>query len=245
MVVGAGHGIGLALVRALLNESLSVKVVATYRNESKAAELLALAQSSFGERVKVFKVDPTEESQLLSLEAKIDAGTKFDLLIISVGILHDGQKLQPERSLREITAEGLSQSFRVNAIVTPLVAKYFMKRFDKNAPAVFAALSAKVGSIGDNRLGGWYGYRASKAALNMFTKTIAIEFTRQHFSAVSVMAIHPGTTETELSQPFLANVKYKVLQTGEAAKNILSVMERSYVQGTGLFKDWDGADLPW
>jgi NAD(P)-dependent dehydrogenase (short-subunit alcohol dehydrogenase family) len=110
--------------------------------------------------------------------------------------------------------------------------------------SVFATISAKVGSISDNRLGGWYAYRASKAALNMFIKNIAIEFARNK-KKIILLSLHPGTTKTELSEPFTKNTKYQLHTPIETAKNLLSVIENKTLDDSGKFFSWDGEELPW
>ena len=109
---------------------------------------------------------------------------------------------------------------------------------------IFASISAKVGSIGDNQLGGWYGYRASKSALNMFIKTLAIEFDNRKIPAV-VLAIHPGTTATELSRPYVSATKMTVHSVEKTADHILSILDQRNKQDSGKFLNWDGSELPW
>lgn len=154
----------------------------------------------------------------------------------------EGESFGPEKSLRDINIDNLTQVFQVNSFVTPLWAKYLKKKFSKESPSIFATLSAMVGSIEENEIGGWYGYRASKTALNMFVKTISIEFERSRLKT-SVVAIHPGTTKTELSQNFLKGIKHKVWEPKGAAQNILNVLEKCPEEGTGLFKNWDGRTI--
>jgi NAD(P)-dependent dehydrogenase (short-subunit alcohol dehydrogenase family) len=186
------------------------------------------------------KLDPINE---IEISAFCEGHAQFDLVINCVGFLHD-QETQPEKSLRDINIADLQKNFLINSIVTPLWAKYLKRKFSKTDASVFATLSAMVGSIEENQIGGWYGYRASKAALNMFIKNIAIEFERSRLKT-SVISIHPGTTHTDLSEPFSQGVKHKVWQPVEAAENILNVLESCSEEGSGLFKNWDGRKIEW
>ena len=153
--------------------------------------------------------------------------------------------LLPEKSLRQINAENLIYSFQVNSIGAVLLAKHLMPLFKKSQRSVFASISAKVGSIGDNRLGGWYGYRASKSALNMFLKTTAIEYSRRCPKTI-VVALHPGTTDTRLSAPFQKNVPpgklFPVEHTVDLLSKVIAGLEQ---KDSGEFFSWDGSKLPW
>ncbi len=240
VIVGAGHGIGLGLVQELRAINSKCRIYATYRDSSRAGELLDY--SSTLEEVTTFNVDPISEKQIESFFESLK-GQKIDLLINAVGTLVFENK-GPEKSLRDINIETLTNVFKVNSFVTPLIAKQSKKYFSKESSSVFCTLSAMVGSIGDNKIGGWYSYRASKAALNMFIKTISIEFKRYNLRC-SVLAVHPGTTKTELSKDFLKNVKHKVWTANESAQNILDTIEKSSKEGTGLFKNWDNTTITW
>ena len=170
--------------------------------------------------------------------------SNLHLAIYCVGVLHEGD-LSPEKSLRQIDPENLVYSFRVNSIGAVLLAKHLMPLFNKKEPSIFASISAKVGSIGDNRLGGWYGYRASKAALNMFLKTTAIEYSRRCPKTI-VVALHPGTTDTRLSQPFQKNVPPEKLFPVAHTVNLLSeVIANLEPKDSGEFFSWNGDRLPW
>lgn len=244
-IIGAGHGIGNSLVQHLLLHFKALKVIATYRNANAASELFAL-QKAHPQRLSCYQVDVCEETEIQAL-AKIFEQNKLNralnLCIICAGFLHD-KTTQPEKSLKDINKQDLLKYFEVNSIVTPLIAKHFKPYFSTNTQSVLAVLSAKVGSIGDNHLGGWYGYRASKAALNMFVKNIAIEYQRAQLNTI-VVAIHPGTTHSELSKPFLSHIQHKVWQSDETASHLFEVIDHLSLEDTGSFKNWDGASLPW
>lgn len=231
LIIGAGHGLGLALALECQSRYPGAKIFTTFRLLEKASELI---NSDLVSK----QVDPLNEDQIKTF---CEGLPQLDLVINSVGMLSN-ENFGPEKSLRDINIENLTHIFQVNSFVTPLWAKYLKKKFSKNDNSVFATLSAMVGSIGENEIGGWYGYRASKTALNMFLKTISIEFKRSQL-LTSVVAIHPGTTKTELSSNFLKGVQHKVWEPSAAAQNILNVLESCPSEGTGLFKNWDGRTI--
>lgn len=140
------------------------------------------------------------------------------MILNTVGVLHSST-LGPEKSLREISFATLTESFQVNAFLTPLIAKHAKPCLDRKGPFLMAALSAMVGSIADNSSGGWYSYRASKTALNMFIKNISLEFKRS-FPESIVLAIHPGTTDTGPSRPFSKNVKHQIWTAEQTAQHL-------------------------
>lgn len=168
----------------------------------------------------------------------------LSLLINCAGVLHEGS-MQPERRLAEIDPAQMQHAFAVNALGPLLVTKHFAQFLDRNARSVVASLSARVGSIGDNRLGGWYAYRGSKAALNMFTRNLAIEL-RRTCAGVICIALHPGTVDTALSQPFQARVpEAQLFSTERCASQLLAVIERLESADNGRFIAWDGSAIPW
>ncbi len=164
------------------------------------------------------------------------------LVIDATGFLHDEQQ-GPEKSLRQLDATRLAHAFALNAIGPALIMKHVLPRLPKGGRAVFATLSARVGSIGDNRLGGWYGYRASKAALNQLVRTAAVELARRCPQAVCV-ALHPGTVATGLSAPFVG-ARATVVTPAVAAGHLLSVIEGLGAADSGGFFDWRGEAVPW
>jgi NAD(P)-dependent dehydrogenase (short-subunit alcohol dehydrogenase family) len=167
----------------------------------------------------------------------------LDLVILATGILH-GQMLQPEKSLRNLSAQNFEQVFQVNTIGPALIAKHFLPKLNRKKRAVFAALSARVGSIEDNRLGGWYAYRASKAALNMILKNASIEVARRSKEAI-VVGLHPGTVDSGLSKPFQANVlEGKLFTPDYSAGKMLDVLESLTPADTGHVFDFNGICVP-
>ena len=232
VVFGAGHGIGLALVKKLMRTH---DIYATYRIKDKASGLLSL------ENVACFQVDPLNEADLEKFATHFKK-SHIDLIVNSIGVLEVGKS--PEKSFRSMDLDTMKEVFSINAFITPLIAKYFYKYFSRDSQSVFATLSAMVGSIGDNKIGGWDSYRASKTALNMFNKNISNELSLLRIPC-KVLSIHPGTTETELSEKYLKGVKHTVWNPDDTASHILDVIENHEKYDSGAFVNWDGAVLPW
>ena len=163
----------------------------------------------------------------------------FDLIVIASGLLH-GDGITPEKSLRQMEGAALDRLFRVNATGPALVMRHFVPLLARDRRGVIAALSARVGSIGDNRLGGWIGYRAAKAALNQVIRTVSIELARSHPGAI-VVGLHPGTVDTQLSAPFQRNVAPgKLFSPAQCAGLLLGVIERLTPADSGHCLDWAG-----
>jgi NAD(P)-dependent dehydrogenase (short-subunit alcohol dehydrogenase family) len=184
-------------------------------------------------------VDPTDEESIVRAAAKVDT---VDLAIVTTGMLHDDEQ-RPERALKELDPARLARSFAINAIAPALVAKHLIPKMPRDRRAVFAVLGARVGSIGDNRTGGWHGYRASKAALVMLMKTIAIETARSRPHAI-IVTLHPGTVDTGMSKPFQGNMTPEKLFTpGFAAARLLSVVDSLTSADSGGHFAWDGSRI--
>ncbi|MGA1133213.1 MAG: SDR family NAD(P)-dependent oxidoreductase [Prochlorotrichaceae cyanobacterium] len=243
VVTGASRGIGLEFVRQLLSYDKVQRVFAVSR-QVQTAELLAL-QQTWGDRLILLPGDMTEEAEVAEIATQVQTyTTQLHWVINTIGVLQE-PGLSPEKSLRQIEAAGLLRSFAVNSIPTVLLAKHFLPLLRHPDRSIFAVLSAKVGSIGDNRLGGWYGYRASKAALNMFIKTIALEYQRRSPQTI-VLALHPGTTDTQLSKPFQGNVPTEQLFSVErTVRQLITVIDGTTSDQSGSFFAWDGSILPW
>ena len=241
LVVGGGQGIGLGFVRNLLATGGIERVYATYRRLESATELLAITDS----RLCCLQMDITDESQITAVIQKIQTEqTTLQYVINSVGVLHEGE-MQPEKSLRHINAEQLLRYFQVNSIGAMLLFKQVQPLLKHGDRSILATISAKVGSIGDNQIGGWYGYRASKTALNMFIRTTAIEYKRTCPQAILV-ALHPGTTDTRLSLPFQRNVPpEKLFSVDRTVAQLITVMDGLTSTDSGEFFSWDGSRIPW
>ncbi len=243
LVCGASRGIGLALCTALLARDDVSRVWAVARHASAADGLLALAQAH-GERVVLLDYDARDELALTALASEVGiACTHLHLVISTLGLLHkEGAKA--EKSLGQLNLASLQASFATNAFAPILLLKHLLPLLRKQ-PATFAALSARVGSIGDNRLGGWYSYRASKAALNQLLHTASIELKRVN-PAATLLALHPGTTDTELSRPFQGNVpEGRLFEPAFAAQCVIEQVGRLGPAESGSFWGWDGERIVW
>lgn len=218
IVIGASGGIGRALSDAL---------------ERRGDMVRRLARGS-GD------LDLTDQGSIEQAAERLAPAAPFDHIIVATGVLHDDE-LRPERSLRDLHADRLLRSYQINAVGPALVARYFLPLL---APAGrFAALSARVGSISDNRLGGWYGYRASKAALNQLIRSAAIELARTRPQALCV-TLHPGTVDTAMSRPFQRGVSpEKLFSPDHAAERLLAVLDALTPGDSGFCFDWTGARI--
>jgi len=238
IVFGAGRGIGLGVVKALLTQT-TVHIIAVYRSDDRAEELVRL-QYDHSDRITLKRLNPESEEELGQLAESID---ELDYIINSIGLLHS-ESVKPERKVEDCSLEHMVEVFKVNAVITALIAKTFLPLFKKKSPTLFSAVSAKVGSIEDNRLGGWYSYRVSKAALNMLLKNIAIEFSRRA-TQTSVVSIHPGTTLTDLSKPFVGKTNYQLHDIEDTGRNIINVLDQTEVSGEAKFLSWTGDPIAW
>lgn len=239
LIVGASQGIGLEFVRQFLQTDRVDRIFATCRHPEST--LLSMTDP----RLCCLPMDITDESQIETGIQKIkQESSQLHYVINCVGILH-GEAMQPEKSLRQLNADQLLRYFQVNSIGAALLAKHVQPLLKHRDRAIFATISAKVGSIGDNQLGGWYGYRASKAALNMLMKTTAIELKRTCPRAI-VVTLHPGTTDTQLSRPFQRNVPpEKLFSVDRTVRQLLAVIDQLQEDDSGEFFSWDGSRLPW
>ena len=187
-------------------------------------------------------IDLLDESSLERAAAFAADMGELRLVIDATGFLHDDNQ-GPEKSWRQLDAGKLARSFALNAIGPALIMKHVLPRLPRSGKVVFATLSARVGSIGDNRLGGWYSYRASKAALNQLVRTAAIELARRSPDAICI-ALHPGTVATALSAPF-ATTGHEVHTPEAAARHLLVVVDQLTAEANSGFFDWRGKAVPW
>ena len=197
------------------------------------------------ERISRLRFDATDpDSITCAAAAACEIFERAHLLINTVGMLHSSNQ-QPEKRLQSLKPKELQQSFMVNAALLPLLAQAFGNMLRHDEPAVLASLSARVGSIEDNQMGGWYSYRASKAAHNMLLKTLALEWKISHRNT-TVVALHPGTVISRLSKPFLTpRYKKRVLTPAECAESLLAVISQLRPENSGKFYDWQGQAIPW
>jgi len=220
VIIGASGGIGSAILDHL-------------RNDKNCADVIGLSRRHDG-------LDLTEERSI-EAAAKGLGAEPIQLLICATGVLGiDGHS--PEKALRQVEPEAMLKQFAINAVGPALIAKHFLPLLDRKQRAIAAFLSARVGSIGDNRLGGWMSYRASKAALNQIVHTAAIEYARTHPQAV-LGAIHPGTVRTKLSEPFAGG--HRTVAPDEAAASILTALDGLTAEASGTFIAYDGSSIPW
>lgn len=215
LLFGASGGIGSALADAL-----------------SGTDLTTLSRSRDG-------FDLTDEASIADAAARIHGS--FDLIVDATGALEIAGN-GPEKALDDIDPGAMAAQFALNAIGPALLLKHFAPKLAKDRRAVFATLSARIGSIGDNRLGGWYSYRASKAALNQIVRTAAIEIARRRPQAV-VLALHPGTVETALTARYLGH--RPAVTPAKAATNLLKVIAGLGPAESGGFFAWDGKPIPW
>lgn len=234
-VIGSSGGIGGALAADLGNSEAVSKLLRFSRS--------AAAPSNNG--ATWHHLDLEDEASIAEAAAAVRRSVQeLHIVIVASGILHDGERLQPEKSWRNLSGSAMETAFRLNTIGCALVAKHFLPLLARDRKAAFAALSARVGSIQDNQLGGWYAYRASKAALNMLIKTLSIELARRNPNALCV-ALHPGTVDTHLSKPFQKGVpKEKLFSAASSARCLLTVMDGLLPENSGGLYAWDGRRIP-
>ena len=232
LIVGGSGGIGQAMVKQIQETYPDATVHATYRHH--------LPQDRQN-NIQWHALDVTNDAEIKQLSEQL---TELDWLINCVGILHTQDK-GPEKSLQSLDIDFFQHNLTLNTLPSVMLAKHFCHALKQSDSARFAVISAKVGSITDNRLGGWYSYRASKAALNMFLKTLSIEWQRNMKHCV-VLSLHPGTTDTPLSQPFQQSVPQGKLFTPEYVANcLLPIIANATPAQTGGFFAYDGTELPW
>ncbi len=223
VVVGAGGGLGGALAAALERNGAYGRVTRLGRGSVPPLDLLS-------------------EPSIAAAAASVAGQGEVRLVLDATGFLHDG-RYRPERGWRDIDPAHMAHAFAVNAIGPALLMKHFCPLLAREGRAVFATLSARVGSIGDNRLGGWHSYRASKAALNQIVRTVSVEL-RRHNPAGICVALHPGTVDTALSAPF-GKAGLEVRSPASAAQDLLGVLAGLNAGHSGQFYDQHGKPIPW
>lgn len=217
LIIGASGGIGSAMAAAL---------------RARGVQVTALSRRDDG-------LDVCDEASVAAALGPLEG--PYDLIFVATGAL-EVAGAAPEKSLQAVTAKSLADQFAVNCIGPSLVMKYAVRLLPREGRSVFAALSARVGSIGDNRLGGWYAYRTAKAALNQMIHSGAIEAARSHRQAICV-ALHPGTVATDFTAKYAG--RHRTVPPAEAAQNLLAVMDGLTPAESGLFFDWAGKQVPW
>ena len=245
LIIGASGGIGKAMVKQLIemsaNNKSSGKIFATYHAN----------QPNFtADNLYWLPMDVSDEKSIEQATADIkQQTTHIGWVINCVGLLHTPHN-QPEKALRQLETDFFLQNMQINALASLLIAKHIkplLAKAERNAdkPAIFATISARVGSISDNQLGGWYSYRMSKAALNMGIKNLSIEWSRS-LKDVCVVVMQPGTVDTHLSSPFQGNVAdEKLFSPAYSAQRLLEVLDSMTAAQSGSFVDWAGESIAW
>ncbi|GAA0279955.1 SDR family oxidoreductase [Alteraurantiacibacter aestuarii] len=226
-IFGASGGIGAALCRALADKG--VQVLAGSRGGDTPTHV----------SITPFRFDLEDESTIAAAVQAM-ADDPPDLVVVATGVLTLADGTGPERSLKALDPATMQKVMLLNTIGPALIAKHVLPLFPRDRKCVFAALSAKVGSISDNRVGGWHSYRASKVALNMLIRNFAIEMERTHPQAV-IVGLHPGTVDTRLSQPFQSSLPAgQLTMRRDAARNLMRILEGLQPQDSGTLVGWDG-----
>lgn len=232
-IIGSSGGIGGAVLDLLAEDERIAQIHAFSRS----------GKTSGSANVVSGRIDIEDEASIAEAAASASRNAPLDLVFVTSGILWQGDNLRPEKAMKELTMHGLAQLFATNAAGPALVAKHFLPTVRKDEKTVFAALSARVGSISDNRLGGWYSYRASKAALNMLLRGLAIEHARLRPKSV-VVGLHPGTVDTGLSGPYTKRTpKKQLFSPPQSARYLLSVIDSLGPDDTGQTFAWDGSRI--
>lgn len=248
LIIGGTGGIGQALVEQIIKNSLHkpMHIYATYHQRQPNLQ---------ADNLSWIQMNVSSEASIQAAIAEVQSQTDhINWVINAVGMLHS-ESNAPEKGIRQLEPDYFMQNMAINALPSLLIAKHIkpllkaaenrLRLPAKDAPVIFATISARVGSISDNQLGGWYSYRMSKAALNMGMKTLAIEWSRT-LKHVCVVVMQPGTVDTELSKPFQGNVPEGKLFTVEySAQKLLEVLSSMTAEQSGSFVDWSGATIPW
>ena len=229
VIIGAGGAIGNEFTLQLAEDQ---RVKSIYAFSSKVN---VFANNKINSNL----LDIIDEQQIKLAAARASENASINMVIVATGMLHNNE-FMPEKSLKELDKDKFQQLFAINTIAPAMIAKYFLPKLSKENTAIFAALSARVGSINDNHLGGWYAYRASKAALNMIIKNCAIELKRINKNAL-IVGLHPGTVASALSEPFQKSVATEKLFSAQySVTNLLKVLEDLNISDSGLIIDYKG-----
>lgn len=236
-VVGASGGLGQVFVEQLCSLPTVNSVYALSRSAFDTE------QAGLSSKVCRIEIDITDEASIANAASGITV--PLHMLLVTTGFLHDEAGRTPEKRVQELDQEGFIKSQLINALGPALVAKHCLPLFHKGGKSIFAALSARVGSIADNRLGGWYSYRASKASLNMLLKNLAIEYQRKLPDSI-IVGLHPGTVDTALSKPFQGRVPTdKLFSPADSVRKLMSVIDGLEKDDTGKIIAWDGQVVPY
>ena len=229
-IIGASGGIGSTLSRQIRGLDRDNTIVEIVRNKSKKNQ---------------FEMNMLDEHSVAKCAEEIkDKYGSFDVILNTTGLLHT-KNHSPERTFREIDLDYLQEVFQVNTYIPFLISKYFVPILTKESASIIAFMSARLGSISDNKLGGWYSYRSSKTALNMLIKTLSIELSYSNKNAICI-GLHPGTVDTQLSKPFTQKIKNKKVFTKEEAGGyLIKTLNNINHNDTGNIIDWHGKTIPY
>ena len=212
-----------------------------YINDQSINSIFSFSRSSIGidnNKVKHFSIDIENENSVQDAAKSVEE-INFDEIIIASGLLHTNE-FGPEKSIKDLKADNILKILNVNTVGPTIIGKHFLPLLNKNNKSVMAFLSARVGSISENKLGGWYAYRASKSALNQIIKTFSIELKRTNPKAI-IIGLQPGTVESELSAPFKRSVsKNKLFSAEYSASQLIGVIERVDESSSGNLISWEG-----
>ena len=230
-VIGSSGAIGKAFIANYLENEAIKNIISFSRSPP----------SDLNKRVKHYSIDIEDEASIKEASANLN-GLVLDEVIIASGLLHTGD-FGPEKSIKDLKAENILKVFKVNTVGPAIIGKYFLPLLNKNTKSIMAFLSARVGSISENKSGGWYSYRASKSALNQIIKNFSIEIKRSNPNAI-IIGLQPGTVESNLSEPFKKNVKKGNLFTAEYSVGMLKeVIDSSVALDSGKLIGWDGQEI--
>lgn len=240
-IVGASGGIGAAMLDQLAVRGDIADLHATYFHSPQASSLGSIGSFGAATQVSWSQLNASDED---SVKTWLESIGPVDWLINCVGMLHDTNH-EPEKTIRALNVDHFAASMNTNCLPTLLLGKYALPALRNSSNAVFTTISARVGSIEDNQLGGWYSYRASKAALNMSLKCLSIEWQRVAKN-IRVLALHPGTTDSRLSKPFQKNVPAgKLFSAEKTAGLLLEQISTAHSMPSGRFIAYDGEEIPW
>jgi NAD(P)-dependent dehydrogenase (short-subunit alcohol dehydrogenase family) len=238
VVFGATGGIGLALCAQILKENNAV--IAVSRQSNVALQVLV---SQYPEQCQFRQLALCDQNETQNMTAILPNAPH--VVINALGLLHQAQMdMKPEKNIIQMSLVNFEASLRVNTFSSVAIAQWLTEVMKRESHTTFVALSAKLASIQDNQLGGWYSYRMSKAALNMLIKTLSIEWQRSYPNS-RVISMHPGTTETTLSAPYIGAFRRPVFPQALTAQRILRVIDQSPPIASGAFVNWDGNVLPY
>lgn len=235
LIFGASGAIGTAFCHALAARKSFTTIIGTGRQpENLPAPCLPV------------QLDVCDPASVVAACQRIRQLTdRLDWVLYCVGVLHEESSgMQPEKRLEQVKAEAMARQFAIHATAPLLLARELADLLPRRDPCLWAHLSARVGSIGDNQLGGWYAYRSSKAAQNMITRNLAIELGRRH-RGLRCIALHPGTVASDLSSPFRSDRDTGVMSPARSVEHLLTVIDGLDASSSGRFFAWDGSEIPW